>query len=58
MTDRAFDYCLNRFGAWEPVVTWEEFKAWGVAAEEAGDNRVTVMREGLAYFQSRMPRRR
>lgn len=56
-TDLAFDYCLRRFGAWEPVITWAEFKAWGAAAEKATDEqRTTIMREGLAYFQSRMAR--
>lgn len=60
MTDRAFRYCVARFGQWEPVLRWEEFKAWGEAAAAAPTDadRHAVMVEGMAYFTGRMPGRR
>lgn len=56
MTSRAFRHCVARFGLWEPVLTWEEFEAWGRAAAEAPTDadRHAVMAEGMNYFVARL----
>lgn len=52
--ERARRECMNRFGAWDIVVSWEECQAWAAGVDEAsGPERQARTLQALAWFCQR-----
>lgn len=47
--------CMNRFGAWDVVITWEECQAWAAGVDDAASSHERQARtlQALAWFCQR-----